>query len=63
MKPGDVLSRVNGKNVAGRTIRELRGTVPGPLGSSVNLGFSGEGGSYDVGELPIQNSVLLHRKI
>jgi hypothetical protein len=47
-KPGDVLKSVQGKPVDGKSIRELRALVPGPLGSSVNLGFEGEQGPFDV---------------
>ena len=48
MKPGDVLKAVQGRPVDGRSIRELRAYVPGPLGSSVSLGFEGPQGPYDV---------------
>ena len=43
-----MLKSVQGKPVDGKTIRELRALVPGPLGSSVNLGFEGEQGPFDV---------------
>jgi len=47
IKPGDVLVTVDGQSVQGMSIRELRTTVPGPLGTKVNLGFEGAD-AYDL---------------
>ena len=44
-----MLKSVDGRNVQGQSIRELRSCLPGPLGTVVNLGFDGEQGPYDVG--------------
>ena len=49
MQPGDVLKHVDGHDVTGRSIRDLRSLVPGPLGSRVTVGFDSQQGPYDIG--------------
>jgi len=41
VQQGDVLKAVDGQDVTGLTIRELRGFVPGPLGSKAAFAFEG----------------------
>ena len=50
MQQGDVLKAVDGQDVTGLTIRELRGFVPGPLGSKAAFAFEGGQGQgvYEV---------------
>merc|ERR1719199_2071656 len=42
IKVGDVLVSVNGEDVAGHNLQDLRRVVPGPLDSAVTLGFVDE---------------------
>jgi C-terminal processing protease CtpA/Prc len=42
---GDTLVTVGGKNVYGLSLTTLRTIVPGPAGSTVNLGFQSEMGA------------------
>ena len=50
VQQGDVLKAVDGQDVTGLTIRELRGFVPGPLGSKAAFAFEGGQGQgvYEV---------------